>query len=61
MYEIFALLNQAGIAIHFLGLMIVTQLLLWNKKERQSTGSDVPFEPVKVSIGIEFYRKLRME
>ena len=34
LYEIFPFLKQTGIVIHFLNLMIVTESLLWNKKER---------------------------
>ena len=35
LYEIFPLLQQAEILIHFLNLLIVTELLLlWNRKER---------------------------
>ena len=36
LYEIFPFLKQGGIAIHFLNFMVVTQLLLWNRKERLS-------------------------
>ena len=32
--EIFPFLKKAGIVIHFLNLLIVTELLLWNRKER---------------------------
>ena len=34
MYENFPFLKQAGILIHFFNLFIVTELLFWNRKER---------------------------
>ena len=37
------------------------ELLLWNRKERQSTNGHVLFEPVKVSWGAEIYAKLKMK
>ena len=55
MYEIFQFLKQVGIVIHFLSLLIVTELLLWDEKERQSTVGHVFFEPVRVSEDIELY------
>ena len=34
LYEISPFLKQAGIVIHFLNLKILTELVLWNRKER---------------------------
>ena len=34
LYEIFPFLKKAGIVIHFLNLLTVTELLLRNRKER---------------------------
>ena len=34
LYEIFPFLKQAKIVNHFLNLLIVTEFLLWNRKER---------------------------
>ena len=49
-------MNETGvrqIVAHFLNLLIVTELLLWNRKERQNGVRHVPFEPFMVSAGIE--------
>ena len=45
-YEIFPFLKQVGLAIHFLSLLVIIQLLLWNNKKRNSTGGHVLFEPL---------------
>ena len=55
MYEIFSFLKQAGIVIHFLNLLIVIQLILWNRKERYSTVGHALFKPVRVSASIEIF------
>ena len=34
LYEILLFLKQTAILIHFLNLLIVTELLLWNRKDR---------------------------
>ena len=44
-------MKQAGIAIHFLSMLIEIELLLWNRKERWSTVGHVLFDPVRVSAG----------
>ena len=44
-------MKQAGIAIHFLSLLIEIELLLWNRKERWGTVGHVLFDPVRVSAG----------
>ena len=44
-------MQQAGIAIHLLNLLMETELLLWNRKERWSTVGHVLFDPVRVSGG----------
>ena len=41
------------IIAHFLNLLIVIELLLWNRKERQNGLRHVLFEPFRVSVGIE--------
>ena len=54
---------MAGIIIHFLSLLIITELLLWNKystvgppySTKRSTVGYVLFEPVKVSGGVKIY------
>ena len=56
MYEIFPLLKQAGIVIHFLSLLILIELLLWNRKERWSTIEHVLLEPIRVSDSQGFSR-----
>ena len=40
---------------HFLNLLIVIELLLWNRKERQNAVGHVFFESFSVSVGIELY------
>ena len=60
MYEIFQILKQAGMVIYFLNLMMVTELLLRNRKERWSIVGHVPFNPVRVSAGIELYLSLSL-
>ena len=39
----------------FCNLLIVIELLLWNRKERQNAVGQVLFEPFMVSAGLEFY------
>ena len=46
--------NRQTVA-HFLNLLIVIELLSWNKKERQNVVGHVRFEPIRVSVGIELY------
>ena len=51
-------MNETGvrqIVAHFLNLLIVIELLLWNKKERQNAVRYVFFDPFRVSAGIELY------
>ena len=44
-YGIFPFLKQAGLAIHFLSLLVIIQLLLCNNKKRNTTVGHVLFEP----------------
>ena len=43
MYEIFPFLKQAEIAIYFLSLLMIIELLSWNRKERWSSVGHVLF------------------
>ena len=48
--------TSAGwIKAHFLNLLIVIELLLWNRKERQNAVVHVLLELFRVSTGVEFY------
>ena len=48
--------ETGGIVIHFISLLMVTELLLWNRKERWSTVGHVLFEPIRVSVSQGFSR-----
>ena len=61
MYEIFLFLKQAGIIIHFLSLLIITQLSLWKRERKTESVGHVLFELVKLSAGVEIYAWLKME
>ena len=51
-------MNETGlgwIVAHFLNLLIVIELSLWNRKERQNAVGHVLFKPFRVSAGVELY------
>ena len=51
-------MNETGVrrtVAHFFNLLIVTELLLWNRKERQNAIGHVLFEPFRVLAGVELY------
>ena len=41
-------------------LIDITELLSWNKKERQNKVGHVRFEPIRVSVGIELYLYIKI-
>ena len=47
MYE-----RNRRIVAHYLNLLIVIELLLWNRKERQNAVGHVLYEPFRVSAGV---------
>ena len=51
--------NRKTVA-HFLNLLIVIELLSWNKKERQNVVGHVLIEPIRVLVGIELYLYIKM-
>ena len=46
------------IVAHFLNLLIVIDLLLWSRKERQNPVGHVFFELFRVSVDVELYLQL---
>ena len=51
--------NRQTVA-HFLNLLIVIELLSWNKKERQNVVGHVLIEPIRVLVGTELYLYIKM-
>ena len=51
--------NRKTVA-HFLNLLIVIELLSWNKKERQNVVGHVLIEPIRVLVGTELYLYIKM-
>ena len=47
MYE-----RNRRIVAHYLNLLIVIELLLWNRKERQNAVGHVLYKPFRVSAGV---------
>ena len=57
-------MNETGvrrIVAHFLNLLVVTEWLLWNRKERQNAVGHALFELFMVSAGVELYLQLRVQ
>ena len=51
-------MNETGVSrivAHFLNLLIVIELSLWNRKERQNAVGPVLFKLFRVSVGVELH------
>ena len=51
--------NRQTVA-HFLNLLIVIELLSWNKKERQNVVGHVLIEPIRILVGTELYLYIKI-